>query len=176
MGYLDKSFSGHEKVSLDEAGRLAIPRSMRAVIEDNVVFVTRGADFCLWLYTVEEWNKRLRKIRKTKPDSVHGRNIRRRYLKYAYRLEIDKQGRINIPQSLRELAGLSKDCVVNGQDSYIEIWDRERDKANECSEEEFRQISEEFALIEEDEFSDGNNAHSGTGGGNAALSGAEGRG
>ena len=170
-----QAFLSSYNVTLDEAGRLAIPREHRAIIAENVIYLTRGADSCLWLYTVEEWNKRLAKIRKTKPDTAKGRKIRRHYLSYVHRLVIDKQGRINIPPNLCEIASLSKDCVVKGQDNYIEIWDKERAEANECSEEEFLEISEEFACIDEDEEDDGIDAYSGAAGGDNTLSRAEGR-
>jgi MraZ protein len=157
-------FHGEYDVTLDDAGRIAVPRNIRIALDKEVV-LTKGVEPCLWLYAPDKWEKRLNAIiAKAKPDTADGRKIRRRYV--AHYLELDKQGRILIPPTLREHAGLLKDCVVLGQYDYAEIWDKERCKAHDCSEEEYQEISEKFVKMKkEKESSDaGNIAHPGSSG------------
>lgn len=172
---MDKSLSGEHEVTLDESGRIAVPRSLRAILEKEQVVLTKGADPCLWLYTVEEWKQRLKTIvDTTDPDSAHGRDIRRRFIGPAHQLEMDKQGRVLIAPPLREFAGLIKDCMVVGQHSYIEVWDKERYKSYECSQDRYNGVSESF--VKEKELKNaGNSPYSGTAGGNNTISRAEGK-
>jgi MraZ protein len=176
MENLDKLLMGDHAVTLDEAGRIAIPRNLRTTLEQDKVVLTRGADPCLWLYTAESWMERRKEItNNTDPDSAHGRDILRRFIGNAHPIDIDKQGRVLIPPTLREFAGLAKDCMVIGQINYIEIWDKERYAAYECSQEKYDEISETFAREKESKNA-GNNPHSGTAGRDHTVSGAEGQG
>jgi len=173
---LDKSLSGEYDVILDEAGRIAIPRYLRAMLEKDRVVLTKGADPCLWLYAAEDWKERLKTIvDTTDPDSERGRDIRRRYIGPAHPLDMDKQGRILIAPPLREFAGLSRECVVVGQHSYIEIWDKERYKAYECGQNEYKERSEAFATEKKELKNAGSSAHSGITGGSDAVSRSEGQ-
>jgi MraZ protein len=174
-GNLEKLLMGRQEVILDEAGRIAIPRNLRNTIEQGKVVLTRGVDPCLLLYTAEEWMERLEEIaNNTDPDTARGRDILRRNIGNAHPLEIDKQGRILVPQILREFAGLSRECMVVGQLWYIEIWDKERYEACECSQEEYYERSEVFA--KEKEFKNaGNRSHAGIIGGDNTVSLSEGQ-
>jgi MraZ protein len=114
-------------VTLDEKGRISLPVSLRKVINETTLFLTEGLDDCLWLYTSAKWDDMKKTIMdNSNPFSAKSRVLRRRLLGPSQEIEIDKAGRIPIPQSLRDFAGLEKDCVVLGQDDYIEIWDKER--------------------------------------------------
>ena len=177
MENLDRSLSGDYEVTLDEAGRIAIPRYLRTILEKDQVVLTRGPNHCLWLYTAEDWKERLKTIvRIADPDTALGRDIRRQYIGSAHPLDMDKQGRILVPPSLREYAGLSRDCMVVGNHDYIEIWDKEQHKAYECGKDGFEEKSEAFAKEKERKgLNAGNNAHSGAAGTGSALPGAEGR-
>jgi MraZ protein len=176
MENLDRSLSGEYEVTLDEAGRIAIPRHLRLILEKDQVVLTKGADPCLWLYTADDWKGRLKTIvDTTDPDSARGRDIRRRYIGPAHPLDMDKQGRVLIAPPLREFAGLSRDCMVVGQHSYIEIWDKERYKAYECSQEKYEERSEAFAREKKELKDDGNSSHSGFAGGSDTISGSKGQ-
>jgi MraZ protein len=175
MGKLDQSLMGDFDVIIDEAGRIAIPRELRAIIGESEVVVTRGPDPCLWLFTSEKWEDRLGRImEEADPDSAEGRDIRRRNLR-AFRLYLDKQGRILINPRLREFAGLSRDCMVMGQGDYIEIWNKERWEENECSQDKYYERSERFsqAKKEKELRNVGNSAHSGAAGRDHSLSRSE---
>ena len=176
MGNLDKLLTGDSNVVLDEAYRIAVPRQMRSVLEKNIVVLTRGGAYpCIRLYTYENFEKRIDDILQIDPDSADGVEVRRRNI--VHLCELDKQGRIVIPEKLRSYAGLSRDCFVHGLYDYAEIWDKDRYIEYECSEEQYQEISERFASgKKKKEFSnDGNSAHSGSAGGNNNVSGAEGQ-
>jgi MraZ protein len=173
-GSMDKYPSGEYEVTLDEAGRIAIPRYLRLILEKDHVVLTKGADPCLWLYTAEAWKERLKTIvDTTDPDSARGRDIRRRYIGPAHPLDMDKQGRILIAPPLREFAGLSRECMVVGQHNYIEIWDKERYKAYECSQAKYEERSETFAKEKKELSNNGNSTHAGIVGGSGAISRSE---
>jgi len=115
--------TGEFRCSLDEKGRLLIPSRMRTEVAGNMVILTRGVENCLWLFPPEEWKTFSEKlIGSTSLFQEESRLIQRRMIAPAQETEIDKAGRIVIPQTLREYAGLSKDCLILGLQKYIEIW------------------------------------------------------
>lgn len=125
MQYLTGEFN----VTLDEKGRISLPAPLRKCLHDSPLHLTKGSDDCLWLYPDSQWNEMQETIMKnTNQFSEKGLKLRRRILGPRQPVEIDKAGRIPVAISLREFAGLSKDCVVLGQVDYIEIWDEERYK------------------------------------------------
>jgi MraZ protein len=175
MENLSMILMGDYDVTLDEAGRIAIPRDLRNIVEQGKVVLTRGADPCIWLYTAEKWMERIQEIVKnTDSDTELGREVLRRNIGYARSLDIDKQGRILIPPTLRDFAGLSKDCVVIGQHRYIEIWDKERRAKHECSQDKYLELSEKFAR-EKELKNAGNSSHAGIIGGDNTVSRSEGQ-
>ena len=118
--------TGEYKNSLDEKGRVLIPSRMRSEITGNVLILTRGVDKCLWLFPPEEWKKISENLMEsTSVFQSKARLIQRRIIAPAQESDIDRSGRINIPQLLREYAGLQKECVILGIKNYIEIWDDE---------------------------------------------------
>ena len=122
--------SGEYNVTLDDTGRIALPRKLRDILDMDKVVLTRGADECLWLYPPEQWDLFQKDVfDATDQFTREGRRQRLRFIGSRQDVDIDRQGRILIPPSLREHAGLSKSCVVLGQIDYIEIWDEDRYKA-----------------------------------------------
>ncbi|MBI9103259.1 MAG: division/cell wall cluster transcriptional repressor MraZ [Spirochaetales bacterium] len=138
--------SGEYKNSLDEKGRILIPSKIRNAIDGNVLILTRGVDQCLWLFPPEEWGR----ISSLVMDSTSifkskTRLLQRRIVAPAQECEIDKAGRINIPPSLRESAGLIRDAVILGIENYIEIWDEAAYNSYlDESEEDFLAAAEEL--------------------------------
>jgi MraZ protein len=118
--------TGEFKYSLDEKGRLMIPARMRSEIVGNVLIITRGVEKCIWLFSPEEW-KRISQDMMLSTSLFHekARLIQRRIVAPAQEIEIDKSGRIIIPQTLREYAGLKKESIFLGMLKYMEIWDEE---------------------------------------------------
>lgn len=128
--------------NIDEKGRLIIPSKFREEIGNSFV-VTKGLDGCLFVYSLIEWEKivnRLKKLPFTKKDA---RTFSRFFLSSATVCEFDKQGRINLVNSLIDYAGLKKECAVIGVNDRLEIW--ALDKFNNLMEEntlELDRISE----------------------------------
>jgi MraZ protein len=122
-----KSLNGEYKITLDDKGRLSLPTKIRAALEDNTHMLTKGPDGCLWLYPMEGWDKLMQKVRASSTAfNSDYRALRRRLIGPAQDVEIDKAGRIAIPQTLREYADLARECIVLGQDDFVEIWDADR--------------------------------------------------
>jgi len=138
--------TGEFRNSLDEKGRLSLPARLRGELPGTTFVLTQGVDACLWLFTPEEWSVLSQKLMEsTSLFQAKSRLVQRRILAPAQEVEVDKLGRIPVPQSLREWAGLSKDCVILGISKYIEIWDAEAyRKYWEENESEFRAAAEEL--------------------------------
>ncbi len=115
--------TGEFRCSLDEKGRLLIPARMRTEVLGNVVILTRGVENCLWLFPPEEWKTFSENlIGSTSMLQAESRLIQRRLIAPAQEAEIDKAGRIMVPQTLREYADLKKECLILGLKKYIEVW------------------------------------------------------
>lgn len=117
--------TGEYKNTLDDKGRILFPSKIRSVLTSNVLIVTQAiVDRCLWLFTPEEWENISAKVMdNASPFSSRNRLVMRTFISPAQEVEFDKSGRISIPQSLREYASLSKDCVLLGVNKYLELWD-----------------------------------------------------
>ena len=138
--------TGEYNNTIDEKGRVSFPSKLRTAVNQNVVMVTKGLDRCLWLFTTEEWDafqtKLMSNASMMKSRSL---NVVRHFVAPAQPVEFDKNGRLSIPQSLREYASLSKDCVVLGIAKYMELWDAQTYKEYlDATEESFRDAAEEF--------------------------------
>ncbi len=119
-------FMGEYNHTIDEKGRMIIPSKFRDALGASFV-ITRGMDGCIYAYPDEEWEKFEEKL-SSLPQTVNkdARKFARYFLSGAAMVELDKQGRILIPQNLREHADLKKDVVVAGVLGRVEIWSRER--------------------------------------------------
>ncbi|MBN1409898.1 MAG: division/cell wall cluster transcriptional repressor MraZ [Spirochaetales bacterium] len=140
--------TGEFKYSVDEKGRLMIPVKMRTAISGNTLILTRGIENCLWIFPPDEWKIFTEKLlSSTSILQKKARLIRRRIIAPAQEEELDKAGRIMIPPTLREYSGLTKDCVVLGVETYIEVWDSQVYKNYDGDhEKEFQEAVEELNL------------------------------
>lgn len=120
-------FMGEYNHTIDAKGRLIIPSKFREILGDAFV-VTKGLDGCLFVYDNEEWKRFEEKLRSLPITNKEARQFVRFFLAGATEAEVDKQGRILIPNVLREFAELTKDVVLVGVGSRIEIWGKERFK------------------------------------------------
>lgn len=118
-------FMGEYNHSIDTKGRLIVPAKFRDVLGDSFV-VTKGLDGCLFVYPDSEWNAFEEKLKTLPLTNKNARQFTRFFLAGAATCEVDKQGRILIPQVLREFAGLEKDVVLVGVGTRIEIWSKEQ--------------------------------------------------
>jgi MraZ protein len=135
--------------TLDDKGRVSLPSRFRSILPGNRVFLTQGGEDCIWVCPPEFWEDLLQKVlNSTSIFKASSRVVRRRIIGPAQEVEIDKAGRIAVPQSLRDFAGLSKDCMVLGQLDYMEIWNIDRYRTYKGSTEaEFRMSFEELGSI-----------------------------
>lgn len=115
-------FIGEYSHNLDEKGRLAIPVKFRKDFVKGAV-VTRGLDNCLFVYIKSEWQKLAEKLATLPISKANTRAFSRLMLAGAMDVELDKQGRIILPEYLRAFASINKKTVVAGLYNRLEIWD-----------------------------------------------------
>ncbi|MCC7522845.1 division/cell wall cluster transcriptional repressor MraZ [Candidatus Uhrbacteria bacterium] len=115
-------FIGEYHHTLDEKGRMSVPVKFRATLATGAV-VTRGLDRSLFLYPKDEWQKLAEKLAALPFGQSDTRAFARLMLAGAMEVEVDKSGRVLLPEYLRSYAGLSKDVVVAGLYNRLEIWD-----------------------------------------------------
>lgn len=116
---------GEYQHSLDEKGRLIIPAKFRDDLGEKFI-ITRGFDRALFVYSLEQWEVLKQKIENmitTSPDTQ--RAFERLFFSGAVEAELDKQGRVVIPQHLRDHGQIERDVFVNGVSSKVEIWAKE---------------------------------------------------
>lgn len=126
------TFYGTETYSIDDKGRIVVPVSMRKVpgrkvpLKDFVL--VGGLDGCIWLYAQEDWVEFGRKLQRLADGEKgkKGRDFARVFLHGAKQVTVDGQGRITMPPSLIDRAGLGKDAVLHGLVGRIEIWAPDR--------------------------------------------------
>ena len=117
-------FMGEYQHAVDEKGRLIVPAKFREELGERFV-ITRGLDNCLFVYPVQEWallEQKLKALPFTKSDA---RAFMRFFFSGAAECELDKQGRVLIPNNLREHARLKREVVVLGVSGRGEIWSQE---------------------------------------------------
>ncbi|WP_413627065.1 division/cell wall cluster transcriptional repressor MraZ [Fructilactobacillus vespulae] len=135
-------FIGEYRHNIDQKGRIIIPAKFREQLGDQFV-ITRGLDGCLFGYTQSEWEKVQKEINELPFNKRDARTFARLFFSAATECEIDKQGRVNLPDPLIKYAGLIKSCVLTGVSTRFEIWDADKwDAYNEQSQDDFNEIAE----------------------------------
>ncbi len=114
---------GEYQHNIDTKGRVAVPSKFRDDL-GVLFYITKGLDNCLFVLPQEEWNKLVEKV-KALPISK-ARALQRFFFSGAAEVMPDKQGRILIPQQLRDHAGLNKEITFIGTSSRVEIWDSKK--------------------------------------------------
>lgn len=117
-------FLGRFEHSVDNKGRVAVPARFRGQLSGELI-ITRGNDRCLYLFTQDAWEPLAAKLNSLPTGDADARNLRRAVFSAAEPVEIDKQGRIMIPDHLRQYAAITGDVAIIGLGSYIEIWDQQ---------------------------------------------------
>jgi MraZ protein len=117
-------FLGTHTPRLDDKGRLALPARFRPELEGGLV-ICKGQDRCLFVFPVTEFARFTDALRSAPVTDRRVRDYGRVLFASASNETPDGQGRITVPLPLRQYAGLSKDCVVIGANSRIEVWDAE---------------------------------------------------
>jgi MraZ protein len=117
-------FIGEYSLTMDNKGRVAVPAKFRSTLGSGAV-ITRGLDKSLFLYPKGEWDKIAKKLSALPISQANSRAFARLMLAGAWDVEIDKQGRMIVPEYLRKFAGIIKKVVVAGLYDRLEIWDEE---------------------------------------------------
>ncbi len=123
------SFYGTEKGKLDPKRRLSVPLSLRRDSSSKKphdrFFLKYGSERCLQLYSVEDWKVMEEKLGRLLKGDREDRDFVFKFLEDACWVTVDGQGRITIPSSLQDRAGLGMDVVLRGVIGYIAIWSAE---------------------------------------------------
>lgn len=140
-------FIGEYNHNLDNKGRLAVPVKFRNDLKKGAV-VTKGLDGCLFLYTLNEWKVLAEKLSKLPISQSNTRAFARLMLAGAMDVQIDKQGRIVLPDYLRKYATLKKKVIINGLYNRLEIWDENNwEKYKEITEKGSGDIAEKLGEL-----------------------------
>ncbi|MGH3446055.1 MAG: division/cell wall cluster transcriptional repressor MraZ [Nocardioidaceae bacterium] len=115
-------FLGTHTPRLDEKGRLFLPAKFRDELSEGLV-VTRGQERCLYVWPSAEFRTFTEQLRKAPVTSRKARDFMRMLFAGASAETADRQGRVTLPQTLRDYAGLQRECVVIGAFNRVEIWD-----------------------------------------------------
>ncbi len=138
-------FRGRYEYALDSKGRISIPPKFKEILNqdyDNRLVIS-NYDRCLVIFPFQEWALLEEKVKNLPPLTRDVRDFLRFFYSSGIDCEIDKHGRLLIPQALREYASLQKDVVVVGGGKRIEIWNKERWA------EDFRKSLENFDKVTE---------------------------
>jgi len=118
-------FIGEYQHNLDDKGRLAVPAKFRELLTHGLV-ATRGLDNCLFVYTLESWKELAKKLANMSFTQKDKRAFNRSMFSGASDLGLDSQGRVLLPENLRNFANLKKEVVIIGVYDRLEIWDKEK--------------------------------------------------
>lgn len=135
---------GEFQHNIDAKGRIIIPAKLREDLGAKFV-ITRGLDGCVFGYPLDNWEKIQEKLKQLPLAKKEARAFTRFFYSAAAEVEIDKQGRINVPSTLVDYANLEKECLVLGVSDRIEIWSKARwESVSSEIEESFEEIAEDM--------------------------------
>lgn len=117
-------FIGEYRYNADAKGRISVPAKFREGLGESF-FVTKGLDQSLFVFPQSEWERFQDKLQSLPLTNPKARAFSRMFYSGATEVEMDKQGRMLIPQNLREFAGLEKELLVIGAGTRVEIWSEE---------------------------------------------------
>ena len=140
-------FMGEFNHSIDVKNRVIVPAKFRDELGEQFV-VSAGLDGCLYLTKKADWEEFAKRLAEL-PMTNESRQLVRFFMRNAQECEPDKQGRIVIPQGLKDLAGLEKDIVMIGSVSKVEIWSKEKldsQSGDESMEDIVEKLSTEYGL------------------------------
>lgn len=118
-------FLGEYEHNLDDKGRLAVPARFREELGAGVI-ITRGFDRCLMGFPLARWQTLAEQLNNLTMGQGDARNLRRLIFSGASDTPLDRQGRILIPQNLRDYAGLADQVIIAGVNTHFEIWSKTR--------------------------------------------------
>lgn len=143
-------FLGEYQHNLDSKNRLIIPAKFRDDIGSNCI-ITLGLDGCMFLFSNEEWRKLAEKLSELSLARKKARLFSRFFFSNASDIEIDKQGRVQIPLRLAKKLKFSKEVIIVGVANRLELWAKERwdsfyDDEGETSYEQLAELIADMGL------------------------------
>ena len=117
-------FFGEYEHTIDAKGRVIIPARLREALGEQFM-ITKGLDGCLFVYPMDQWRAFEEKLQALPLNQPSARAFARFFFSGAMEGELDKQGRVMVPPNLREYGKLSKDIVIAGAGTRLEIWDKD---------------------------------------------------
>ena len=114
-------FTGEYRHAVDVKGRIAVPARFRAQLDGGAV-VARWLDTCLAIFPMAAWEELATKVGSLPMTDPNARLLQRQLFAGAFETELDRQGRVLVPQGLRAFAGLEDEAVVLGSREHAEIW------------------------------------------------------
>ncbi|MCL2478271.1 MAG: cell division/cell wall cluster transcriptional repressor MraZ [Treponema sp.] len=132
--------------TLDDKGRISLPVRIRENIAENILILTKGYPKGVWVFLPAEWDIFSKNLLNSANQSFAKQlSVQRQFIAPKAEIEIDKAGRIAIPQSLRDYACLNRDCKILEVDNHLEIWDCEQYRAYEkANESQIQEVLEEI--------------------------------
>jgi len=144
-------FYGEYFHSIDRKGRIILPAKFREAAKSHFIerfYVTRGLDNCLFMFSEEEWRSQEAKFKAVSFTKKQGRTFNRIYFSGAIEVTFDAQGRMLVPEYLKDFAQIKRDVVIVGVSNRIEIWAKDRwEEFYKNSRQSFEEIAEK--LMEE---------------------------
>ncbi len=122
---MDIGFCGEYQHTIDLKGRVIVPSKLREGLGEKFI-VTKGFDKCLFVFSLEGWEKFLESLKGLPMSNTDARTFMRFFFAGACECTVDKQGRILLPQNLREYGELEKEICVIGVATRVEIWDKKK--------------------------------------------------
>ena len=129
-------FTGEFRRSIDEKGRLIVPSRLRELIAEDKVVLTQGVEPCISFWPEQEWVSQARALLAQPQSATETRRVVRQLAGKGHTDQVDKQGRITVPQHLREQAGIASDVVIVGMLNHAEIWSPEKYAEEEAKQQE----------------------------------------
>ncbi len=118
-------FVGKYNNSIDSKSRVIVPAKFRDELEGRCI-IAKSLDRCLTIYPLAQWEKFVEeKLENPPAGNPQARKLKRHFYSSAAECDVDKQGRLTIPQELKEYAGIEKELITVGSDKTIEVWSRE---------------------------------------------------
>jgi len=146
-------YFGEYTTRLDDKGRITVPSQYRKIMEvmgHDQWFMTRGFDQSIFLFHRDEWNKIRGQVGKYSSMNARALDFRRLFFGSVAEVRHDPQGRMPVPQHLREHAGITGEAVLIGVDDHIELWDKNAWRAFQSgSEAEFKEMASTLFMGEE---------------------------
>lgn len=140
-------FIGEYLYTIDKKGRINIPAKFRENLGERF-FLTKGLDNCLFVFPESEWNNFENKLKQLPLTNKNARAFVRLFFSGATECSLDKQGRVTIPQNVREFSQLEKEVAIIGVSTRIEIWSKNSwDKYNDTANISYDDIAEQMAEL-----------------------------